>query len=184
MANSELSTINPDLTRIKSQNLDVVSSGPNTFQLKGRSIYFWTKTVQSSSITVPPLAGEDIKLLALSLLFLERQNPDSTLFSLPVSHFPSCQALVTWKQKAGTRWKTHKSTYANPSLSQWLQALSSFKALMHHIQNSYLDTHGFNPCVVLAATTIRHSTGCKVPQLQSRGIDSWMPHLPHLVYLR
>lgn len=54
-------TLDPGLT-------DRVNSGPNTAQRKGRSIYFWT--LQSPSITLPPLVGEDIKLLGFVSSFL------------------------------------------------------------------------------------------------------------------
>lgn len=79
---------------IQSQNLDRVNSGPNTLHPKGQKTFisglrFLHHSANSGVV-------RDIKLLGLSLLFLERQNPDSTrFFSLPVSHFPSCQVLVT-----------------------------------------------------------------------------------------
>lgn len=77
-----------------------VNGGPTTLHWKDRGIYFWTARVGVPLSAQPPLKG-DIKLLGLSVLFLDRQNPDSTFFSLPVSHFPGCQTVVTWKQWQG-----------------------------------------------------------------------------------
>lgn len=91
--------------------------------------------LQSSTITVPPLLG-------LSVLFLERQNPDSTLFFSACVPFSWLSGSCHMKTMAGTRWKTHKPTYANPSLSQWLQALScTFSKLWYITFKTPILTH-------------------------------------------
>lgn len=97
---------------------------------------------QNSSITVPLLVVEDITLLGLSVLFLERQNPGSTLFFSACVPFSWLSGSCHMKTMAGMRWKTHKPTYANPSLSQWLQALScTFSRLWYITFRTSILTH-------------------------------------------
>ncbi len=103
---------------IKSQNPDRINSGPNTIQKKSKSVYFWTKTLQSSPITVPPMAGKDIKLLGLSFLFSDRQKSRLDPFLSACVPFSRLSGTCHIKTIAGTRWKTHEPTYANPSLSK------------------------------------------------------------------
>lgn len=127
-------------------------------------MYFWTKALQNSSITHHWRVGYQTVGIVSSFLRETKSRLDP-FFSACVP-FSWLSGTCHMKTMARTRWKTHKPTYANPSFSQWLLALSCTLSKLRYIafKNSYLDMQGSNPCTLLAATTVRPSTGCKVPE--------------------
>ena len=166
-----------------------VNSGPNTFKQKGRSIYFWTETVESlcSSITVPPpLVGEDIKLLGFVSSFLRETKSRLDPFFSACVPFSWLSGSCHMKTMAGTRWKTHKPTYANPPLSPRLQALSCTLSRLWYITfKTPILTHiPFNVCSLLfcvesAAITVNPVLVARCLNFKVDVIYYWIPHNYH-----
>lgn len=113
-----------------------------------RADAFYFGMVVPQNPPFPTTGGKDIRLLGMSVLFLERQNTALTLFFSACVPFSWLSGTCHMKTKARTRWKTHKPTYANPSFSRWLLALSCTLSKLWYLtlKNSILTgkalTHG------------------------------------------
>lgn len=153
------SIVNPDFTKHSITKSQKDLWWPQTHDLWTRLIVLLTHSKRRAgafifglrvslcfSIAVlPPLVGEDIKMLGFCQFFSSRDKIQTRpFFSLPVSHFPGCQAVVTWKQWQG-RGEKHISLPMQIFLSAQVCKLWAELFLYFDISHSklYFDTHSF-----------------------------------------
>lgn len=119
---------------------------PFKHKTKHRSILLGLSLLRK--LLFPTASGQDIKLLGLSVVLFNRQNPEPTRFlSLPVFHFQGCQALVIWKQ-----WQGRGGKHISLPMQILYSAsdCSTFSKLWYIAEkNSYLGMQGFSLCTLL-----------------------------------
>lgn len=122
---------------------------------RAENIYFWT-TIPPSLCQQWRCEGYQTVGFVTSFLRETKSRLDPFFFSACVP-FSELSGPCHMKTIAGTRWKTHEPTYANPSLSHRLQALSRTLPKLWCIafKTPILTPRGFNPSSLLAATTAR-----------------------------
>lgn len=111
ISRSTVVTLNPWLT-------DGVNSGPHTLHWNAKSIYFWTGRMFAFLHHCATAGGWGYQTGGFVSSFLRETKSRLNLFFLfacvPFSWLSGSCHMKTMK---GTRWKTHKPTYANSSLS-------------------------------------------------------------------